>query len=169
MKITVPLINGDLADRFGSRASDEDQTANRPVRSFPVTFTAFPKATQAFALTLVDYDAIPVCGFAWIHWTLANLPATSPKLPEDASRQHHPQFLQGKNSNASKFVTAPNEICQGYTGPRPPRGTHHYILTGYALDTFLPLEQGFWMNELLHAMKGHVLTTTQIALPYTAG
>lgn len=77
MKIKVPLVDGHLADQYGSRAPREDQIAGRPIRSFPVTFTAFPEATQTFALTLVDYDSIPVCGFAWIHWTLANLPATS--------------------------------------------------------------------------------------------
>lgn len=168
MKIMVPLVDGHLADQYGSRAPRKDQIAERPVRSFPVTFTAFPEATQTFALTLVDYDSIPVCGFAWIHWTLANLPATSPTLPEDASRHLSSPIIQGKNSNASGFVNAPAEICQGYTGPRPPHGTHDYLLTGYALDTALPLPQGYWMNELLHAMTGHVLDTAQIILPYTA-
>lgn len=96
MKIMVPLVDGHLADQYGSRAPREDQIAERPVRSFPVTFTAFPEATQTFALTLVDYDSIPVCGFAWIHWTLANLPATSPTLPEDASRHLSSPIIQGK-------------------------------------------------------------------------
>ncbi|MFK5676376.1 YbhB/YbcL family Raf kinase inhibitor-like protein [Ligilactobacillus sp. LYQ60] len=168
MKITVPLVDGHLADQFGSRAPQTDQVANHPVRSFPVTFTGFPKTTKTLALTLVDYDSIPVCGFAWIHWTLANLPATTPVLPEDASRQLAAQFIQGKNSNASRFVTAPAEICQGYTGPRPPHGVHDYLLTGYALNTFLSLPQGYWMNELLHAMEGHVLDTARIPLPYSA-
>lgn len=168
MKITVPLVHGHLADQFGSRAPHEDQIADHPVRSFPVTFTAFPAATQTFALTLVDYDSIPVCGFAWIHWTLANLPVTNPTLPEDASRQLPFTFIQGRNSNASRFVNAPAEICLGYTGPRPPHGTHDYLLTGYALDTSLSLSEGYWMNELLHAMEGHVLDTAQITLPYAA-
>ena len=38
----------------------------------------------------------------------------------------------------------------------PPDKPHTYTIHVFALDTALPLERGFYMNELYHAMDGHV-------------
>ena len=66
-------------------------------------------------------------------------------------------------------LTAPPEIAgtiqglsgfkrAGYRGPAPPPGKpHHYTLTVYALDAELPLEQGLNRNQLMEAMKGHII------------
>jgi Raf kinase inhibitor-like YbhB/YbcL family protein len=66
-------------------------------------------------------------------------------------------------------LTAPPELAgtiqgvsgfrrPGYRGPAPPPGKpHHYIFTVYALDAALPLEPGLNRNQLLDAIKGHVV------------
>jgi Raf kinase inhibitor-like YbhB/YbcL family protein len=50
----------------------------------------------------------------------------------------------------------------GYDGPCPPGGTHRYYFKFYALDTMLNLKAGLTKDELLKAMKGHVLDETQL-------
>ncbi len=84
MKITVPTTNGYLADRFGKYAAPADQHQGTPTRSFPITIEEAPAGTQTFALQLIDFDAVPVSGFPWIHWVAVNIPAattTSRKMP----------------------------------------------------------------------------------------
>lgn len=165
MKIEVPLKRGFLPDKYGAKAAPEFQLDDHPIVSFPLVIEDTPLNTQTYALTLVDFDAIPVCGFAWIHWTAANIPVELNHLPENASRELH-NFVQGKNSAAGALVNGPTEISQGYIGPKPPEGVHNYTLSVYALDTALPLDNGFWMNELLDVMQDHVLAKAKIQLPY---
>lgn len=165
MKVNVPLDRGFLPDKYAKKAAPEFQLEDHPIVSFPIDIQDVPAGTQTFALTLVDFDAIPVCGFAWIHWTAANIPVELNHLPENASRELH-DFIQGNNSAAGYLVGGDQKISRNYLGPRPPEGVHNYTLTVYALDTELPLENGYWMNELLDAMKGHVLEKVKVELPY---
>lgn len=58
----------------------------------------------------------------------------------------------------ASFLNEDNsDIYDGYMGPYPPDKDHVYTLTVYALDCELPLENGFYMNDLRHAIEGHVL------------
>ena len=46
----------------------------------------------------------------------------------------------------------------GYRGPAPPPGKpHHYTFTVYALDADLPLAPGLNRNQLMEAIKGHII------------
>lgn len=99
MKVNVPLDHGFLPDKYAKKAAPEFQLKDHPIVSFPIDIQDAPAGTQTFALTLVDFDAIPVCGFAWIHWTAANIPVELNHLPENASRELH-DFIQGNNSAA---------------------------------------------------------------------
>lgn len=170
MQIEVTLTqDGFLPDQFSKHATGSDVHAGRPVRSFPITLTDVPAGTKTFALTLVDDDAIPVAGFSWIHWIAANLPASWTTIPEDASRILAGEFVQGMNSNISRYVDCDDPaIYQRYTGPRPPDKTHDYTLRVYAVDTELDLTEGFYMNELHRALRGHVLASATIDLPSRA-
>jgi phosphatidylethanolamine-binding protein (PEBP) family uncharacterized protein len=38
----------------------------------------------------------------------------------------------------------------------------------YALDNAPQLREGFWLNELLHAMEGHILAEAVAQLPARA-
>lgn len=75
MNIDVKLDNhGLLPDQYGKFASDEYRQDNIPIINFPIRVTNIPKETESIALSIIDYDEIPVTGFPWIHWLVANLP-----------------------------------------------------------------------------------------------
>lgn len=166
MHIQVPLENGLLPDKYGKFAPENAKVNGNPVTSFPIQISNLPDKTKALAVVFIDHDSIPVCGFTWIHWIATNIPGDWTEIPENASLDLKDRFIQGKNSNASRFVNA--EPAIGYTGPTPPDQTHDYQLTVYALDQILPLKNGFWLNEFLHAAKGHVLDQDTITLPSRA-
>lgn len=168
MQISVPLVNGLLADEYGKYAPASAMLANHPVKSFPIHITDAPKETRSFAVVLIDFDSTPVCGFTWIHWLAANIPATMTDIPANASRELKDQFIQGNNSNAGRLVNGDPQITSGYVGPQPSDDTHDYTLTVYALDTTLPLANGYWLNEFLHAAEGHVLAKAKATLPSRA-
>lgn len=151
MKITVNLENGFLADKYGKFADEEWRYKEQPILSFPITITNIPEKTKFLALSFVDYDAVPVCGFPWIHWLAANIPVDSDTLiiPEDFSRKDS-QIIQGKNSFISPFVGENDpKITEGYVGPMPPDKDHDYTITVTAFSEKIDLENGFWWNELI--------------------
>ena len=45
---------------------------------------------------------------------------------------------------------------------------HQYDLSVYALDCKLNLKPGFYLNELLHGLRGHVLSHTRLSAMYRA-
>lgn len=148
------ISNGYIDDRFGKNG---DQMMNGvPSRSLPLTWSGVPEGTKCFALVMQDYDAIPVCGFSWIHWT-AVIPAEHYKwLPENASLEDH-MIVQGLTSGISPIARRDRETSCHYNGPQPPDKDHTYEVKLYALDTEIHLKRGFYLNELYKAMKGHVL------------
>lgn len=165
MRISVPLVNGSLPDKYGKYAPISDMLADHPTRSFPIQITNAPAGVKSYALVFIDFDSTPVCGFTWIHWLAANIPATMTAIPENASRAAGDQFVQGNNSNAGALVNGDERIRQGYVGPQPPDKNHDYTLTVYALDSTLPLTNGYWLNDFYHAAQGHVLAKATATLP----
>ena len=53
-------------------------------------------------------------------------------------------------------------------GPQPPDKIHDYTLMVFALDDTLPLKNKYWLNDFIHAAKGHILAKAQIDLPSRA-
>ncbi|MCK8617116.1 YbhB/YbcL family Raf kinase inhibitor-like protein [Fructobacillus sp. M158] len=154
-------FDGYLPDQFGKYAADQDKEEGVPVCSLPISISDLPAGTKDLVVTFIDYDAVPVCGFPFIHWLATNFgPVTS--IPADASRQNQ-SICQGSNSFASKFYPDYSErIVYRYGGPMPPDKEHDYTLTVYALDEKLNLTEGYYLNDLLKAMKGHVLAQTAV-------
>ena len=69
MKIAIPLDEkGMLPDRFGKYSSPELRRDGNNICSFPIEVSGVPEGAKSLALSLVDYDSVPVCGFAWIHF-----------------------------------------------------------------------------------------------------
>ena len=77
-------------------------------------------------------------------------------------------FVQGNNSNISKFLGENSGPVEGYTGPMPHDKTHYYTLTVYALDTKLDLKEGYWLNDFLREMEGHIIDSATISVPSRA-
>ena len=153
------IAGGVIADRFGKRGEQFD-SFGRPSRSLPFSVQDAPEGTRSFAFLLEDKDAIPVCGYSWIHWTGANL--TEPSVPENASLTG-PSFVQGTTSWSGKLSGRERMAVSSYGGMAPPDRPHLYELHVYALDTLLPLAQGFYANELYHAMQGHILAQATLS------
>ena len=151
-------------------APEPDRLEGFPVRSFPIEINDVPQEARTLALAFIDYDAIPVGGFCWIHWTACNLPATTTLIPEDASRTGTVDMVQGRNSNWSPMAHGSDnpQVHSRYCGPQPPDATHSYTLNVYALDCELGLPEGFYLNELRRAMSGHVLDQASVELPSRA-
>ena len=164
MKISVPLENGLLPDKYGKYA--KEKLDDKPIISFPITISDAPANTKTFALLLIDWDAIPVGGFAWIHWVAANIDGKVTEIPEDNSRTLKVPMVQGRNSTAGAIVGNQNpDSAWRYNGPQPPDAVHDYQFNVYALDSTLDLSDGFWLNELQKKMAGHVIDTATIAIP----
>ncbi|MBW3088273.1 YbhB/YbcL family Raf kinase inhibitor-like protein [Bifidobacterium sp. 82T24] len=166
MKISADFTT--IPDVFAKHTDPEYQAAGVPVVSFPFYVDDVAPDAQYLHWTFTDPDSIPVCGFEWIHWTVANLPIAALmydfndshalQIPPDFSRQMVamiPEALQGRTSQASPFVGGTDPAAtMRYNGPQPPDKDHDYYLHVYATKKPLPgLSGGFWMNELVHALR----------------
>ena len=60
--------------RVCQAAPPENCIDGTPIVSFPFYIDALDPAVQFLHWEFVDPDSIPVCGFQWNHWSLANLP-----------------------------------------------------------------------------------------------
>ena len=149
------VVNGFLLDKYGKRG--HDFLNGMPTRSFPFTIENAPRETISYALVFDDPDAQPVCGYTWVHWLAANIRGSS--IGEDASRQSKGSFLQGINSWNEAW-----SCCYG--GPSPPDRTHTYVLSVWALDCELQLKNGFTKQQLMEAMKNHMLDSAVLTAKY---
>jgi hypothetical protein len=119
----------------------------------PLEWDDVPDGTQSFALICEDPDA-PRGLF--IHWLLYNLSAGSRELEEDIPGDE--VLSNGARQGTNSF----GDI--GYGGACPPKGDreHRYIFKLHALDTDLAVGPGASREELLTAMRNHVLADTQL-------
>jgi Raf kinase inhibitor-like YbhB/YbcL family protein len=117
----------------------------------PLSWSDPPAGTQSFALICDDPDA-PAGD--WVHWLIYNLPATTRSLPEGVPTDG--QLPDGSRQGLNGWQQT------GYRGPCPPSGTHRYFFKLYALDTTLNLPPRATKQQLLDAMKGHVLAQAEL-------
>ena len=171
-----------IPDDYTKAARPENIYNAEPVVSLPFYVENLAPGAAYLHWELVDPDSIPVCGFEWIHWAVANVPVDALMfdfndshalaIPADFSRtlpSMIPEAAQGRTSAASKLVNATDPaITMRYNGPNPPDRDHDYYLHVWATDTPLPgLNQGFWLNELLHAVRRHEGIIDQAGLSLT--
>ena len=116
-----------------------------------------PPEAKSLALIMDDPDA-PMGVFT--HWVLFNLPSGLSSLDEA-------QATGEKLGNGA--VHGINDFGRtGYGGPCPPPGpTHRYFFAIYALDTSLSLKPRSTKQQLLTAMKGHVLAEARLVGTYS--
>ncbi|MGE5495067.1 MAG: YbhB/YbcL family Raf kinase inhibitor-like protein [Burkholderiales bacterium] len=127
-----------------------DQKYGHSELSLPLSIEGAPEDTACFAIYMDDPDAVPVCGYRFVHWMAVNISASD--IPEDFSRQAGETTVQGKNDFGKT----------GYGGPAPPDKDHTYEITVFALDAELSLSEGFTKEEFTAAVSGHTLSTVTL-------
>ena len=149
------IINGVIEPQYGERGTQFNEN-HVPTYSLPFRVENAPKETVSIAIVLEDKDAYPVTGgFVWIHWLAANITRFEIKDNESLTAT---DFIQGRNSWTSiQGGEQSVELSSYYGGMTPPDKPHMYELHVYALDKMLDVKQGFLLNELYHAMDGHIL------------
>ncbi|MFN3477424.1 MAG: YbhB/YbcL family Raf kinase inhibitor-like protein [Candidatus Methylomirabilales bacterium] len=127
-------------------------TCDGPDVSVPLRWTDPPPGTKSFALIADDPDA-PMG--TWVHWVLYDLPAETRELPEGLPSQE--RLPNGAKQGLNDFRRV------GYGGPCPPPGpAHRYFFKLYALDSPTNLKPRATKQQLLDAMKGHILAEAQL-------
>ena len=124
--------------------------------SVPLSWNDPPQGAKSFALIADDPDAPRG---TWVHWVLYDLPAGAQDLPEGVATQEtlNDGAKQGKN-DFGKI---------GYGGPCPPAGpAHRYHFKLYALDKLTAVRPGATKQQLLDAMKGHILAQAELIGTY---
>jgi Raf kinase inhibitor-like YbhB/YbcL family protein len=104
----------------------------------PLEISNIPDGTKTLALIMEDPDAPNGVFDHWLVWNI---------LPNQAIPESSNPGISGTNSFGKT----------GYGGPCPPSGVHRYYFHIYALDVELELLSGARKQELLEAMKGHIL------------
>jgi Raf kinase inhibitor-like YbhB/YbcL family protein len=115
-----------------------------------------PTGTSSLALIVQDPDAP---GGTFTNWIAFDMPVATYTLPEAVTRNEDLPGggKQGKNGFGQN----------GYGGPCPPSGTHHYYFTLYALDVNLGLAMGATLAEVTAAMDGHILQQVSLMGVYS--
>lgn len=117
----------------------------------PLNWDGVPEGTKSLTLVVDDPDA-PMR--TWDHWVIFNIPVDATGLSEHISK--NPELANGTRQGRNSWGKI------GYGGPCPPAGTHRYIFHLYALNTLLDLKPGVEKNEVLKAMRGHILSEVQL-------
>ena len=119
----------------------------------PLVIVDIPEDTQSLVLIVDDPDAP---SGAFTHWLVWNIDPQAKEIAEGSVPQN---ATQGKNDFGKN----------GWGGPCPPSGTHHYFFKLYALDQKLDLSASADKKDLEKAMQGHILSQTQLIGLYNRG
>ncbi len=131
-------------------------------RSPELVITDAPEGAVSFAIILDDLDVPFRKDFT--HWIIWNIPATG-AVPEGLPH--------------GSVIREPISACQGvawgkhgYRGPKPPifiRKEHRYVFTVYALDCQLDISDNSRRDDLIDAMRGHILSEAKLLGKYQHG
>jgi Raf kinase inhibitor-like YbhB/YbcL family protein len=158
--VQLPDVDGKIKVTSTAFKNEETipkiHTADGKEVSPPLQWTGEPKDTKSFVLICHDPDAP---GKTWFHWVIFNLPPDVHEMKEGI-----PHGKYGP-SGATQVKNDSGDI--GYGGPGPPPGKpHRYYFTIYALDKRLDLHEGATKEQVLAALKGHVLAGGQLMGKY---
>ena len=113
-----------------------------------LAWSGLPAGTKALAVMVEDPDAVSQRPF--VHWLVWNLDPAAGGVQQGSVT---PGARMGRNGRGNP----------AYFGPHPSGGgAHHYHFQAFALDAPLALEAGAGREQLLAAMKGHVLAKTDL-------
>ncbi len=115
-----------------------------------------PEGTGSMVLICDDPDA-PMG--TWVHWVLYGLSPDTLEISENIPDDR--EVLGGAKHGVNDFHK------YGYGGLCPPGGTHRYFFKLYAVNTVVDLDPGAAKDEVLDAIKGHVLAQGQLMGRYS--
>lgn len=132
---------------------------NLPFIEFPPTHTCDGENSSP-EIEILDLDAQtlaivalnpyePGCSFTnWLAWDIPAIPIIPARIPKKKIVASPVRAVQGTNDYG----------ILGYSGPCPKHGeTHRITFKIYGLDGVLDLAPGSRKDELISAMKGHVV------------
>jgi Raf kinase inhibitor-like YbhB/YbcL family protein len=115
----------------------------------PLRISGVPEGAATLALVVEDPDAP---AGTWDHWVAYDIPVAH-TIPEDVGHLG----TAGRNSWGRP----------GYGAPCPPRGSHRYVFTLYAVDRDLGLPAGAGKDAVLRAIRDHVLAKASLLGRYS--
>lgn len=123
----------------------------------PLSWSGVPSGTKSYALIMDDPDIPDSVKQArgievFDHWVVYNIPVDVTSISAAAP----PPGNQGLNGAGEP----------SYRGPCPPDGEHRYFFYLYALDTTLPSISPLTKQQVLDAMRGHILAEGQLMARY---
>jgi Raf kinase inhibitor-like YbhB/YbcL family protein len=110
----------------------------------PISIKNIPANSKSLALVVDDPDAP---NGTVVHWVMWNIDPATTMINENSA-----PGIQGKNQKG----------MNGYMGPCPPFGIHHYHFKIYALDTKLTLSDSAGKQGLEDAMKNHIVARGEL-------
>jgi Raf kinase inhibitor-like YbhB/YbcL family protein len=126
---TAFTANGDIPSKYACDGENINP---------PLAIKGFTTNARSLAIIMEDPDA-PKGPF--VHWVMWNIP------PDGIIKENSSPGTEGKNDAGEN----------GYTGPCPPSGKHHYHFRIFVLDSKLDLPKTTGKKELEEAMIGHTL------------
>lgn len=150
LQVSCPtfLENGYISDRYSAYGAN---------LSPELLIEDIDPAAVSMAITLDDLDhpLFPHYNH-WVAWNLPVLQVIPEGLPSGAIVDEPIHLHQGMAYGK-----------HGYRGPKPPfHWCHQYVFTIYTLDTSLQLPPQAKKQDLLTAMKGHILQTATLTGKY---
>ena len=122
----------------------------------PIRWSDVPAKATSLALICDDPDAP---AGTWVHWVIYDIPAATIELREAVPPDEN--LSGGARQGVNDFRKV------GYGGPCPPPGKpHRYFFKLYALDGPTGLEPRATKDDVLKAVKGHVVGETQLVGTY---
>ncbi|MCX5922767.1 MAG: YbhB/YbcL family Raf kinase inhibitor-like protein [Candidatus Dependentiae bacterium] len=123
-------------------------------------WTGAPSKMETFVVIVEDPDAPSAKNpnkDAWVHWVAFNIPHTVHRLDVGAAI-HALGGKEGINDSKNKK----------YDGPCPPAGSgpHRYFFRLYALNVTLSLHAGATKQEVVDAMKHHIIAQGELIGTY---
>ncbi len=129
-----------------------------PQLSIPLNWDNIPESAVSLAIVCIDYDNYEDQGYSWLHWSVSNIPTWVNVLPEGCSNNINEiseMIIQGKTTWASELPPE-NDECNRYGGPAPDRN-HEYEFRLYALSDYIELQNGYYHNQFLRAIRGKII------------
>lgn len=139
MKIKSPVFENN--SHIPSKYTCDGENTNPPL-----LFSEIPENAKSLVFIVNDPDAPSK---TWVHWIVFNIHPTTLSIEED-SVPNGAQFGQNDFGRTD------------YGGPCPPSGVHRYFFKLYALDSELDLKSEATKQEVINAMKRHILAQSEL-------